>query len=106
MGLNGGKMRLRLMGYNDYEFAPNEEKELMAYIKSASFTAHKELLEFATLTYRELAPTIYYSLVSGASYEKLETINYMPITKNDFYAYRRKTLAMIRDYLDAIEDKK
>ena len=99
-------MRTREMGYTDLQFEAGEEKGLMDYLSGGSFKDFQILLSCAEMANKEIAPELFYSIVADVSYERLDTLKYIPINKIDFYAYRRKTLAMVRDIIDAQNERK
>lgn len=92
-------MRIREKGYKDYGFEAGEEKKLIQYCRSCEFDRNQELLISAISANADLANDIYYSIVNDLSFEDLSKIKYISANKNDFYAYRRKTLANMRNWL-------
>lgn len=77
----------------------SEVDKLKEYCRSAEFKYNSKLLQFAIWANPQIAPDIYYAIVRGASYEKLTRAKYIPMLKEDFYGYYRKTLADFRDWL-------
>lgn len=92
-------IKTREKGYRDYGFEPGEEKRLIRYCRSNEFDRNQELLIYSISANETLANDIYYSIVNDISFEDLTKIKYIPASKNDFYAYRRKTLANMRNWL-------
>ena len=85
-------MKTRCKSYDDYGFEPGEEKQLKEACRKKDF---KTLTMLTVASYKSnpgIAIELIYSLVNGLSYDKLESINYIPVSKVDFYAYRRKCL--------------
>ena len=96
----GIKMQIRKAGYEDYGMREDEVRRLIAYCRSGTiFDDHEMLLQAAKAAKRDIANLLYFSITNKCSWEKLDTINYVPISKGDFYAYRRKTLALFRQAL-------
>lgn len=92
-------MRKREMGYQEYGFALGEEKELKEYCKKADFGDHDILLQSAISSNPAIAADLYYSLVTGLSFDKISNFRYIPIPKVDFYGYQRNCLAIFRNLL-------
>lgn len=90
-------MRKREMGYSEYGFEPGEERELKEYCRSFDFSDHDTLLQAAVSANPSIAADLYYSLVRGLSFERINDIKYMPIPKVDFYAYQRACLAKFKE---------
>lgn len=95
-------MRVRQMGYEDYGFSDGEAKLLLAYCQDAQkFNDHELLLKSAISSRKEIANLLYFSITNNCSWDQLGKIDYLYVGKGDFYAYRRKTLALFRDALIA-----
>lgn len=92
-------MRIREKGYKDYGFEEGEEKKLIQYCRRREFDRSQELLISAISANADLANDIYYSIVNDLSFDDLSKIKYISANKNDFYAYRRKALANMRNWL-------
>ena len=88
-------MNLRKAGYNAYGFSEGEEKHLLKQCQTGGIDPHT-VLECAIEANPGYADELFFSLIKGVSYEKLDFLSHLPASKNDFYAYRRKTLALIR----------
>lgn len=92
-------MRTRDRGYEDYGIRDGEERQLMELARS---TCHRKALRDAAYQANTgIAEDIIYSVVNGLSYDRLSQIRDIPAKKDDFYAYRRKALAIFRDILAA-----
>lgn len=85
-------MRTREKSYDDYGFAPGEEKRLKELCREKNFKTYILIHLAARKACPDMAEDIAYSLLKGLSYEKILFIHSLPISKNDFYAYRRKCL--------------
>lgn len=93
-------MRIRQVGYEDYGFSDEEAKKLLAYCHDPrKFGEHELLLKSAISAQKEIANLLYFSITNNCSWERLDNIQYIPISKVDFYAYRRKALALFRNAL-------
>lgn len=92
-------MRKRDTGYKEYGFDKGEDKKLKLYCRNMSAEDSVTLLHCAVSANNALYNEIYFSLVSGISYEELEKIRRIPIAKNDFYGYQRLCLYKFRDLL-------
>ena len=90
-------MRKREMSYTEYGFSPGEEQDLKHYCRSPDFTDHDTLIQAAISANPSIAADLYYSLVRGLSFERINDIKYIPISKVDFYAYQRAFLAKYKE---------
>lgn len=94
-------MKTREKGYSDYGFTDGDARELMQ--KIATNRAKDDYLCVLRTCCNEACDSmghdLYVSLTEGDSYETREKRNAckgmcMPITKTDFYGYRRKAVAL------------
>lgn len=92
-------MRTREKGFSDYGFSPEEEKKLKEWCRQVDFSEEILLLESAKKANASIFNDVYFSIVKGLSYEKLDKKVYQCIEKNSFYGYQRKTLAIFREAL-------
>ena len=92
-------MRTREKGFADYGFSQGEETKLKEWCRKPDFTEEFLLLESAKMANKDIFNDIYFSIVRGVSYEKMDFKVYQNIGKGDFYGYQRKTLAIFRDGL-------
>lgn len=97
-------MRTREKGYKDYGLTQEEVKKILEWCKTLDFEENILLLECAKKAHYCIFNDIYFSIVKGLSYEKVDQKSYQEMGKADFYGYRRKTLALFRDAL--VESKK
>lgn len=90
-------MRIREAGYKEYGITKSEEKEILSFCRKAS----QEDREFISLALQgmdaDIAPYIFMSLVDGKSYERLDAMHWLPISKVDFYGYRRLGVFLIKE---------
>lgn len=92
-------MRTRQKGFADYGFSPGEETKLKEWCRKPDFAEEFLLLESAKMANASIFNDIYFSVVRGVSYEKMDFKVYQNIGKGDFYGYQRKTLAIFREAL-------
>lgn len=86
---------VRRTSYKDYGLTEQEARFLLAYCKSDK-ADRKIIMECAAYSNSNIAYYLFKSVVENRSYDRL---GYVPITKGDFYAYRRKLLAELKDKL-------
>lgn len=89
-------MRTREKGFADYGFSPGEETKLKEWCRKPDFSEEFLLLESARMANASIFNDIYFSIVRGVSYEKLDFKVFQNIDKGSFYGYQRKTLAIFR----------
>lgn len=94
-------MNTKDMGYEDYGFSPGEEKETLKLCRKTDHATRTILHHAAYSTNEDIAEELIVSLTLGLSWEDIMLIHYIPISKNMFYAYRRKCLAAFRDAVAA-----
>ena len=92
-------MRTRTTYYSDYGFLNQEENLLKKWCRSIDFSEETLLLECAKKVNHRICNEIYYSIVKGVSFERLDQKNYVDCGKGDFYGYQRKTLATFKEAL-------
>lgn len=86
---------VRYLSYKDYGLSDEEIKYILSYCRSDR--ADKELIKQASEQVNiDLAGYLYQSVMHKESYEKLGRV---PISKGDFYAYRRRLLARLKKEL-------
>ena len=89
-------MRTREKGFADYGFSQGEETKLKEWCRKPDFSEEFLLLESAKMANKDIFNDIYFSIVRGVSYEKMDSKVYQNIDKGSFYGYQRKTLAIFR----------
>lgn len=92
-------MRTREKGYADYNLTLEEVTKILEWCKKPNFEENILLLECAKKAHAYFFNDIYFSIVKGLSYEKIDQKIYQNAQKSDFYGYRRKTLALFREAL-------
>lgn len=87
------------MGYKDYGVTDEEKEIVINYCRSDS----KLKQQIITCAMSELdlyiAQFLIMNITLGISYEKLYAKYDIAIAKEDFYAYRRKAVAVIKRYM-------
>ena len=86
-------MITRRKGYSYYGFVDGESKLLIKWCRSPDFKYGKILKECAEKANEAISKSLCDSILRGLSYDRL---GYQSYSKQDFYAYRRKTLALFR----------
>lgn len=90
-------MRTREKQFRHYGICPERVQELLTLARAEE---NRELLQKAAeSSCAWLSEYLIRSLSSGIGYEKMYMQTYIPATKADFYAYRRKTLAAFHTLL-------
>lgn len=93
-------MRTREMSMADYNIPDDEYKRLIEYCKSMGVDDRLWLFQCAISAAPGLEIPIYESVISGSGYRTMvKNGRYIPAKEDDFYAYRRKTLAEFYDWL-------
>ena len=93
-------MRTREMNFMDHGVFPGDEKTLKQYCKSLSADERILLFQSAISAAPGLEIAIYDSIVTGDGYRTLERRGRkILVQEDDFYAYRRKTLALFYDMM-------
>lgn len=92
-------MKLRNKGYNDHGISDTEIAEILEIIRSEDIRIAERagrMLFKAALTVCKstvIAKQVWMSWECGLSFDKIDTAMTIPMSKVDFYAYRRATLA-------------
>lgn len=92
-------MRTRAKRYSDYGFKPGEQERLKKYCQSVGFCDNSILLQAAMSANPVIKDDLYYTIVTGISYDKLNDVRKILLPKNDFYGYQRKCLDIFRNLL-------
>lgn len=95
----GCDTRTRNKSYADYGFSPEDVKRWESICRLPDIYTRRMLRDAAYDANPEIAEDLIFSLANGLSYERMEAIKPMGINLVDFYAYRRKTLAIFRDIM-------
>lgn len=92
-------IRTRNMGYNDYGVTDEEKEAVIAYCRS-DHELKEQIISCAMLEQDPyIAQFLILSITQGQSYEKLYAKYEIAVTKDDFYAYRRKAIADIKRFM-------
>lgn len=92
-------MRTRLKGYAFYGFRKGEAEALVKRCATLGAAESALLRRCANEANEGAAEAVHYGLTHGLSYERLSARIYPRYGKSDYYAYRRKTIAIFRDAL-------
>lgn len=92
-------MRAREMSLEDYGVPIEDQGKLREYCKNAGKEDRVLLLQTAISSACGLEICIYDSLVTGKGYDVINRQRYIPAKKDDFYAYKRKTMAKYYEML-------
>ncbi len=87
-------MRTRYKKMSDYGISDEDSKKMLDYCQSMNTEERLRLFQCAITSAPGLEIVVYESLVTGAGYRTItKRGRNIPIKEDDFYAYRRKTLA-------------
>lgn len=96
-------MKTRGMGYREHYLTENEvEKIIKDCMSDGPFVDGngRDILRDAVVSSNpQIAEQLYNSIRYGLSYDKISKGEYIPISKNDFYGYRRLCIANYNDLL-------
>lgn len=96
-----GLGQLPLVRYEDYGFSEDEDKRLGEFCKNLEMRDKILLLQCAAEVYPNIIDELYCCIVIGMSYDKMNKKKFVALDRKDFYAYRKKTLAVFRAALQA-----
>jgi site-specific DNA-adenine methylase len=94
-------MLTREATYEDYGFSEDEDKRLGEFCKNLEMRDKILLLQCAAEVYPNIVDELYCCIVIGMSYDKMNKKKFVALDRKDFYAYRKKTLAVFREALKA-----
>lgn len=94
-------MLTREATYEDYGFLEEEDKKFNEFCRKLEMRDKILLLQCAAEVYPNVCDELYCCIVIGMSYDKMNKKNFVPLDRKDFYAYRKKTLAVFREALKA-----
>lgn len=93
-------MRTRYKSYSDYGISMDLQKKLIVKCRNLEQQDRLHLFQSAISAAPGLEIPIYESLTTGSGYRTMLNIGkQIPAKEDDFYAYRRKTLATFYDRL-------
>ena len=99
-------MRTRKKKFSDYGITPEEGKKIKEYCIHLDGEKQRLLLETAETAAPGIGTAIYTSLVKGVGYyQLLQDDCDLPASSDDFYAYKRKTIAEFYKKLVKTGDK-
>lgn len=92
-------MRNKDKKYKDYNITVQQAKGTEKYILSDAFTERdKYILEQAALlTNPDVAGELIENISQKKSYDTIYKQKYIPLSRNDFYGYRRKCIVNFRN---------
>lgn len=79
----------------------DEDKRLGEFCKNLEMRDKILLLQCAAEVYPNIIDELYCCIVIGMSYDKMNKKKFVALDRKDFYAYRKKTLAVFRAALQA-----
>lgn len=93
-------MRTRTKWIADYGISGEEAKQLYDMCKNPDKQLTEMLVEITHEVNEGIANNLLISLISGLSYDKMEThVGLLYCRKEDFYGYKRKCIAVLKDRL-------
>lgn len=92
-------MRTRYKKLRDYGLTADEEKELKERCRNLDARDIEILHETAVSSAPGIEETICKSIINHIGYRSLLKEQEIPVSEEDFYAYQRKTLAMLYERL-------
>ena len=79
---------------SDFGISIEQYKSICQRIQNGEIQEHDLLNAAAVEANQSISEYLVKSIEESLSYEKLSAGNYIPINKNDFYAYRRKCISI------------
>ena len=93
-------MNTRDMTYGDYGMDKEDLRKVLDMCQESDITGVQELIyQSAVAANPQIHEALYMSLAFDMSYERVNGIRYVPISKNSFYAYRRRAIANLYDLM-------
>lgn len=87
-------MRTRDKKYQDYEITKENRDFLLTLCRVDDAEVQELVREACAESNDQIAELLFRNLSGGESYDKIDRI---PYAQTDFYAYRKKALAIFRD---------
>ena len=78
-----------------------EARRIERYLGNATPDERQELLKITTSLDSVVGHDVYYSIVTGISYELLSNVNGVLTSKRNFYMLKDKSIEMFSDYLES-----
>lgn len=94
-------MKVRETGYEDYGLTNDEVKFLFQTAKNPEFS--NIVMTSCYAANRSISFALAFSIVYSVSFEKIKCVCVIPYEKDDFYAYRRKAIAIFSSILNPDE---
>ena len=79
---------------SDFGISIEQYKSICQRIQNGEIQEHDLLNAAAVEANQSISEYLVKSIEESLSYEKMSAGNYIPINKNDFYAYRRKCISI------------
>lgn len=92
-------MRTRDKWLKDYGLSDDTRRLLIDFCIHADAKDQRIIERACNSAKPEIAKQLFDSLTLGLSYDKLSARQYIPLPRQDFYGYQRKTLSLIDDQL-------
>ena len=94
-------MLTREATYEDYGFSEEEDKKFNEFCRKLEMRDKILLLQCAAEVYPSVSDELYCCIVTGTNYDRMAYGRVISLCHKDFYAYRKKTLAVFREALKA-----
>lgn len=93
-------MSIRETYLKDYGISAEQQKDIEKRCREARGRDQILLLRAAQEVYPAIAKYLFMSLTTGKGYDRISRLEEIPISRNDFYGYRRKTIeTFFRNYV-------
>lgn len=89
-------MRTRDMYFTDYGISQEEVNEVLSICRKGDSEMHKLIIEACAWSNPDLQNELFYGIVKGVGYDDLCKVVHIPIGRGDYFGYRRKAIARIR----------
>ena len=93
------EIRTRNASLTDFGVPEEDQKKLYERCRKLNKEERLLLLECAISSTPGIEVCIYDSLVNGTGYDAMGHNRYIPVKRDDFYAYKRKTAAQFYHFL-------
>ncbi len=93
-------MKIRDTKFSDYDISRQEEIRLKKLCRKSDIKTTMALYLAAKIANSYLASAVFLSLKFGVSFERVDRLEYLYISKNDFYGYRRKALWIFKHLIE------
>lgn len=97
-------INIRKARYEDYGLTEDDVSKIMQLCQGKDMRMRKIARGAAEIACPGAARQLCMSICDGISYTRFETFDPVPLPQEDFYAYRRKTIKIIKIMLDCTKD--